>query len=184
MMLCPKCHTTLDMSKINEPEDGFCLPKSGCLRVTLITLMAVLAITPVNTTENQTASSGCKCQHPHLHIGSQDQRSPKTGHPHPSTVQILQERGVYGSDGSNSLTREAVHSQTSFMSHNSTGPSENSPGSKKARRKLSPRDTLMLMGCMHRELPSLAQQSTVCHKDFINWKKRGCFGEVEVGEVF
>lgn len=62
-------------------------------------------------------------------------------------------------------------------------PVKNSPGSRKARRKLSPRDTLMLMGCMHRELPSLAQQSTVCHKGFINWKERWCFGEVEVGEV-
>lgn len=61
---------------------------------------------------------------------------------------------------------------------------ENSPEFRKARKKLSPRDTLMLIGCKCRELPSLAQENTVCHKGFINWKERECFGEVEVGEVF
>lgn len=56
-------------------------------------------------------------------------------------------------------------------------PVENSPGSRKARRKLSPRDTLMLLGCKHRELPSLAKQSTVCQKGFINWKEGGILGK-------
>lgn len=147
--------------------------------------MTVLATPPVSTTENQTAGSRCKCQHPHQHMGTLAHRTkdpPRLVTLSPLQCKSTKMTGVYGSDGSKSLTHKASHSILPCLITLQV-PVENSPGSRKARRKLSPRDTLMLMGCRHRELPSLAQHSTVCHKVFINWKERGCFGEVEVGEV-
>lgn len=100
--------------------------RSGCLRVTCITLMTVLATPPVSTTENQTAGSRCKCQHPHQHMGTLAHRTkdpPRLVALSPLQCKSTKMTGVYGTDGSKSLTHKASHSQTSSMSHNPAGPS-------------------------------------------------------------